>query len=139
MTNTISPEFLIKSTESDYELAFSRLSSESHKVELRGADLFASTVIWGFPDFSDLSRYFCWLGIQDRPWATTRRWQPLERDFSLAATCSSVGKVTFQICIGKRTGGPEEWSITAHIQSELGQLESLAQKAKAFFHEADEG
>lgn len=122
----------IHSTSSDRELLFTENTGECFRVELKGFSLSAATEIWAL-DAIGLSQFFEELGKLERPWQGQRTWASVEGDFSLSATCSSLGAVTFRVELHQLPGAPEEWQFGAGIATEFGQLERLGKAAKEFF------
>jgi hypothetical protein len=125
--------FSIKSNASDRELVFLEPQSDYFTVELRGSSVGATRRVYAYTDGAGLSKLFSRLAAYERPWDKPERWESLEGEFTLEAACSSLGEVTFSVRIRDMLGGPEEWEVSAHIVSELGQLPGIASNAEAFF------
>jgi len=115
-------------------LVISQHRDEYFRVELNGFDLSASAEIWAYIDANELHRFFQDLGGLDTPWQGPRSWVSIEQDFSLSATCTTLGSVTFQIELCGSQGEPEEWRVQAGLATEFGQLEQIAKNAAAFFN-----
>src|SRR5690606_39843651 len=67
------------------------------------------------------------------PWHGVESWESLEGEFVINITCDSSGHVTIQIKLTQWNGGNEDWHITVHLNTELGQLTKIASEARAFF------
>ncbi|MBC2729525.1 DUF6228 family protein [Thiobacillus sp.] len=128
-----SPSLSIRSTASKRELVFSQRQDERFHVELKGFEVSASTDVWAYTDAAGLNNLFQELGSLDKPWQGDRSWGAIEGDFSLSATCTSLGSVTFRVKIRGAQGAPEEWEVSAGLVIEFGQLEQIARSSNAFF------
>ena len=125
--------FSIHSVNSDRELRFQYLKDEYLEVELKGNGLSAVTGVWIYTDANGLSTFFQKLANFREPWQGAQTWESLEEDFSISATCSNLGQVTFTIKLRHFLVGQEDWHLEAGLATELGQLEQFAKDAKAFF------
>ncbi|MDR2013208.1 MAG: DUF6228 family protein [Rhodanobacter sp.] len=126
--------FSIKSSTSDRELVFLNPKRECFVVELRGTALEASRSVYAYTDATGLLQFFCTLATYERPWNKPERWEALEGEFSVEATCSPLGQVTFFIRLRDMFGQDEEWEASARLVTELGQLPTIASNAKLFFN-----
>ena len=72
------------------------------------------------------------------PWDGERRWESLERDFQISATCTSLGCVNLSVILQRRMGAREEWQVSADLAYELGLLPVLARAAGQFFGVAED-
>ena len=126
--------FLIHSTSSSRELVFSAHKDDYFHVELKGLEVSASADVWAYTDANGLNEFFQELGRFERPWQGERSWATLENDFSLFATCTSLGNVTFRLILLGSQGAPEEWRVEANLVTDLGQLEQSAKHAELFFN-----
>ncbi|WP_430438497.1 DUF6228 family protein [Noviherbaspirillum suwonense] len=79
-------------------------------------------------DLASFIDFFVALREQQQPWQGIRTWVSLEGDLKLSATCSSLGGVVFQVELRGLQGAPEEWQVVAGIESELGQLDRIAEE-----------
>lgn len=119
----------IRSCSSNRELNISCPSESCLLVELVGFPVAAKVEVWAeTDDAAGLQAFLADLGRQDRPWRDTRKWQSIEGDFNLSATCTALGNVVFDVELHGLQGAPEEWAVTAGIEYELGQLERLFQE-----------
>jgi hypothetical protein len=130
----MSESFLsIKSNASDRELVLLSPRPNYFVVELRGVTLSAVRKVCAYTDAKGLSSLFSRLAAIGRPWVGVESWQSLEGGFSISAQCSALGHVSFSVVIRDQFGGPEEWSVSACITTDLGQLSRLATDAQSFF------
>ena len=127
--------FSIHSTSSSRELVFSAHKDEYFRVELKGFEVAASADVWAYTDANGLNEFFQELGHFERPWQGQRSWASIEGEFSLAATCTSLGNVTFRVTLLGLQGAPEGWRVEAGLVTDLGQLEKIAKHAGVFFNE----
>jgi len=128
-----SATFSIKSNASDRELVFLDPREDYFVVELRGFGVRAIRDVYAYTDALGLSVLLNRLAEYSRPWSSAEGWESLEGEFSLAATCSSLGEVRFTVSIRDLFGSPEEWTVQASLVTEMGQLPSIAANAKSFF------
>ena len=126
----------IRSTESDREFVLSQYQNERMRVDLKGAAISAYADIWLYTDAPDLNSFIQQLGQFENPWQGERSWSSVEGDFSLSATCTSLGAVQFCIELQAAQGAPEEWRVKAGLVVEFGQLPQIAKKFNAFFTDA---
>lgn len=124
--------FSIRSSESDTELVFLSHRGDYFDVELRSRQLSAAREVWAYTDAYGLADLFEFLAKQSRPWRGTEAWSSIEGEFSLSATCSSTGVVSFEVKLC-HFGTSEEWKLRKRISSEFGQLPRFAEMARAFF------
>lgn len=127
------PSFSIKSSSSERELSFADPTRDGYTVTYRGNDVHACCGVYEFMQGDNLATLFQRVASFRRPWPGVEEWRSLEGEFSLAATCSSLGVVTFTASLSGLPGAPEEWRLTASLTSELGQLQRLAEEACLFF------
>lgn len=125
--------FSIQSVSSDREFVFSSHGGEYFHVELKGIGVTASTDVWATTDGDGLNRFFQELARHKTPWKGEHRWESLEGEFEISATCTTLGHVVFLVKLAGQIGGVEEWQIKAGLDTELGQLEKIAQNARIFF------
>lgn len=129
-----SASFSIKSTALDRELVFLDAETDYFRVELRGSSITATLRVYAFSPHMEggLAGLFEKLGRYTQPWGGAERWESLEGEFSLEATCSAVRSIRFAVTLINRT---EDWRLTTSLSSELGQLPSIASAAAQFFGE----
>lgn len=89
----------------------------------------ASSIWLRSGDLASLVSFFDDLGAQAQPWNGARAWASTEGDFSLTATCTALGRVTFQVDLRGEEGTEEAWRVVAGLESELGQLARIAAEA----------
>lgn len=118
----------IRSCSSNRELKISHASDSYLLVELTGFPVSAKVEVWvETGDAAGLQAFLADLSKRGRPWSGKREWQSLEGDFRLAATCTPLGNVAFNVELHGLQGATEEWAVTAGIDYELGQLERFFQ------------
>jgi hypothetical protein len=103
-------------------------------VALKDFEVSASADVWAYTDADGLNKLFQELDGLESPWRGERSWASIEGDFSLFATCTSLGHVTFRVEMRGSQGAPEEWRVNAGLVIEFGQLEQIARSSNAFFH-----
>ena len=124
--------FSIHSTSSSNELVFSSFNQEYFRVELKG-NVTGSIEVWAYTDIKALLTFFQTLAKASKPWKGEQSWASIEEDFSISASCSSLGQVTFEVTLWGFPGDPEEWKIKTGLVSEFGQLPKIGKRAEAFF------
>ncbi|HNB76730.1 MAG TPA: DUF6228 family protein [Enterococcus faecalis] len=125
--------FSIRSTSSNRELVFSSRKGEYFHVELKGIAMSASTDVWATTDNNGLNAFFQEIASFKNPWQGTRDWGSLEGEFEISATCTTLGHVIFEVKMAGQIGGTEEWKAQFCLETELGQLETIARNASIFF------
>ena len=128
-------EFSIDSSISNNSLRFSMPESEYVTVYLSGI-LSASVRVCTYTDESGISNWLNKLASFSKPWKSAIEWQSLENQFSISATCSSLGEVRLSFQLSDLHGHPEEWQVTSSIITDFGQLPVLAKQAEHFFNHA---
>ena len=101
--------FSIHSTSSSRELVFSAHKDDYFRVELKGFEVTASADVWAYTDANGLNKFFQELSRFERPWQGQRNWATSENDFSISATCTSLGNVTFYVALLGLQGAPESY------------------------------
>ncbi len=109
--------------------------SEYVTVHLSGI-LSASVRVCTYTDESGISNWLNKLASFSKPWKSAIEWQSLENQFSISATCSSLGEVRLSFQLSDLHGHPEEWQVTSSIVTDFGQLPVLAKQAEHFFNHA---
>lgn len=127
--------FNIHSVYSDRELIFRARTKQRLEVELRGHGLSAVIDVWLDTYLNGLNAFFQKLASFKQPWQDAHTWQSLEGEFSLSATCATLGQVTFLVKLRHIKGEPEDWDLEARLVTELGQLDKIAKDANTFFHQ----
>jgi len=124
--------FIIKSADTDASLIFSSRAQEDFVVEFQSLQLRAVRAVCGLSDPQGVAQLFKDAAAYSRPWPGQLRYQSLEGELTLSATCSSLGAVSL-IAELMRIGIKEEWSVIATIGIEYGQLPAIAARAERFF------
>jgi hypothetical protein len=125
-------EFRIKSSDSDLELILSDIQGDFFKARIVSKYLNTIREVWAYTDaygFADLMEN---LSSYEKPWTDLKRWESIEGEFKILASCSKLGTVTFEIELSHH-GCAEEWAVKTQLNSELGQLPRIAKSARAFF------
>ncbi|GAB1259294.1 DUF6228 family protein [Aurantivibrio plasticivorans] len=126
-------EFSISSTSSNNKLIFSGKDGEYVQVSVAG-DVSARLRVYLYTDEAALLNYFRSLGSSINPWKGEISWESLEGEFKISCSCSSLGAVNFQVHLWGLAGHPEEWRVSLGIDTEFGQLQSIANRATKFFN-----
>lgn len=129
--------FTIKSNSSDLRIEFLPCDQLSFSVNVFSARLQFTTIINIYVEDlnSSILDFFIRVANHKIPWKNEISWVSLYRDFSISATCSSLGDVLFSI---KISDSSEEYSgqnieISFNIDKGLGEIESIAQEAQEAF------
>jgi len=124
--------FTIKSANSDANLIFSQRAGDDFVVEFQSMQLQVVQSVCGYTDPHGVARLFQEAAGHSKPWQGQLEYQSLEQEFSLSAACSPLGAVSLTVAFS-RIGVASEWSATATLQVEFGQLVALAFNAQRFF------
>ena len=124
--------FIVKSAETDAQLVFSQRVGDDFSVEFQSQQLQIVHPVCGYTDPQGVARLFKELAAYSKPWQGHRVYQSIEQEFSISASCSSLGAVSLAV-VFSRIGVRHEWSATTSIQIEFGQLTMLASNAQRFF------
>ena len=129
----MSEAFSIKSTHSDREIKFSKYNGEDFFVELKGG-ITATIKVYGYsPHSYDLAHWFVELGKHKTTWENEKKWESLEGEFKISASCSSLGQIYFVVSLRDLPGSEEEAFIQAGLETELGQIAKISNSASKFF------
>jgi hypothetical protein len=123
--------FTIKSVRSDAELAFVERQGDYFTVVIRGSQLSATHRVWGYTDCDFLVQGLNRLAREPIGFNETFTWDSIEGDLSLGIRCDKLGHVLVQVELQERGG--EDWHLKCEIETELGQLPTLAADAARFF------
>ncbi|WP_430387769.1 DUF6228 family protein [Dyella sp. 20L07] len=126
----------IRSNSSDRELRFLDRIGDEFVVEIEGRGVTATQWVSAFTDGQGLAIWLEDLASYELPWKGTKSWVTIEGEFQISARCTAGGAVTFTAALSGLPGSDEQWSVSAGISSELGQLPALAQAARLFFENA---
>lgn len=125
-------EFKIKSVDSDLELTIGELKEDFFTARVVSGHLNAEREVYAYTDAYGFGHFLEKLAAYEKPWLQAERWESLEGEFKIYATCSKLGHVTFELELS-HVGCSEEWLVKTQLNSELGQLPKLAKSARAFF------
>jgi hypothetical protein len=128
-------EFSIDSSISNNSIRFSKLEPEYVTVSFSGV-VSASARVCTYTDETGISNWLNKLASFSKPWKSAIEWQSLESQFSISATCSSLGEVRLSIQLSDLHGHPEEWKVSSSVVTDFGQLPILAKHAEHFFNHA---
>ena len=129
----MSDPFEIKSVRSDMALVFSGWDGDYFTVELHGGEVSAVRRVWGYTDCQSLVGLLWHLAKQQRGWNDPAIWSSIESDLALEFRSDVVGHVFVHVTMSHRRG-VEDWRVSVEIETELGQLPSIAQSATRFFN-----
>lgn len=124
--------FSIHSTESGSILTFDKVQGDYFSVCFSSSALSVKRGVLAYTDAHGLANLFEYLASHEFPWLTSEKWESIEGEFSLNATCSSRGIVNFKVCISD-FGNEEPWRFEGNIRTEFGQLPTIANSARQFF------
>ncbi|MFO0952337.1 MAG: DUF6228 family protein [Isosphaeraceae bacterium] len=106
---------------------------ERFKASVGGLDLTAVARVYSTTHPAAL---FEKMSAHWRGWEGEFAWESPEGDLRLLCTQDRGGHVSLRVAL--RSGpGVADWAVQATVQTEAGQLESLAQKANQFFGRSD--
>jgi Family of unknown function (DUF6228) len=80
------------------------------------------------------ANFFTEMAVEWKGWAGHRGWNSLEDEIGLRATSERTGHVFLEVVL--QAGSPARWRATMTLLVEAGQLEQLADRARAFESEA---
>ncbi|MCU0648862.1 MAG: DUF6228 family protein [Gemmatimonadaceae bacterium] len=98
-------------------------------AELVANDLAASVRVGTFMSHG-IAQLFDDMAASWRGWSGAKTWRSLEGELSLSAEMDKAGHV--EITAELQAGAPAVWSTSLRLYIEAGQLERLAQHARAF-------
>jgi len=125
-------EFILESTVSSAKLTLTEIRGDYFKVIFEAPHLRAFRKVCSYTDNYGFVELLEKLALYTKPWEGTESWEGIEGDFKLSVSCDPLGHVTFDIRF-QQYGCAEEWCAEVQIQSEFGQLENLAKRARLFF------
>ncbi len=105
---------------------------ESFTVELEAPDFRASVQVENPGYGHSPSQLFQRLAEQWSGWKGSETWHSMEGELEIEATCDATGHVKLALRI-PGYGEFLRWSASMWVAVEAGQLERLAQEARAFF------
>jgi Family of unknown function (DUF6228) len=125
----MSEQLVIASRDPGASLTLSAFDANFMIAEVVGDGLRASARVGtylshGFADF------FATLAHGWRGWTGTVAWASLKEELKLSATSDRTGHVFLGVTL--RRGSPAEWRVATELVLEAGQLDRLAEAARAF-------
>jgi hypothetical protein len=130
-------EFKIKSVVSDLELVLDDVKGDYFKARIISSHINAVRDVYVYTDAYGILNLMELLASYDKPWSGKKRWEAIEGEFKISATCTKLGKVTFEVELS-HCDCAEEWLVTTQINSEFGQLPMLAKAARNLLGELPE-
>ncbi len=130
--------FAIKSVRSDAELAFTDREGDYFTIVLRGTELSAIHRVWGYTDCDFLVDGLARLARETRGFAERLSWNSIEGDLGIDVHCDKLGHILVQVKM-QHCRGIEDWRLECEIETELGQLPSIAAGAARFFGRLSDG
>ncbi|UUD63571.1 hypothetical protein D16iCDA_18110 [Pseudomonas seleniipraecipitans] len=124
--------FAIHSTESGNTLIFDDVQGDYFSACFSSSAQSVKREVWAYTDAYGLANLFEYLASHELPWQTSEKWESIEGEFMLEATCNSRGIVNFKVSISN-LGITEPWKFEGNVCTELGQLPALAKSARQFF------
>ncbi len=124
---------IIKSAHDSTTLEFSDRGSDFFKVGIHGVDIHGLAHVNTLePGSNYLTVFFRDLAVHWRGWQGKKEWSSLEGELRLSATCDSTGHTNLSVRL--RAGPyPFDWSLSAVLLIEAGQLERIASEIEKFF------
>jgi hypothetical protein len=86
------------------------------------------------PEPRYLARFFRDLASNCKGWAGKKEWASLEHELSLAATIDLTGHISLSVRL-RTCASPFDWSLSAVLLIEAGQLEQIASSIEQFVHD----
>ena len=124
------PSVFIKSSHDGTTLEFSDFSGDYYIAILRGADFHGSGRVYAHEP-SHLAAFFRDLANNWRGWNSKKEWGSSEGELFITATSDSTGHTSLGVRL--RSGSyPFDWTISAGLVIEAGQLEAIAKKIEEF-------
>lgn len=123
----------LRSVASDQQIHLHSLRDDEFTLDVSGNGISASQRIYAGPDGNPPQYFFQELGAQLIPWSGQLRYESLDLDLSLTATCTALGIVTLQVEMRPNMGASDAWTLCTAIQLELGMLPGIARESSIVF------
>ncbi len=124
------PLVAIKSSHDGTSLVFSDFSGDYFQAALRGPNFEGSGRVYAYEP-AHMAAFFRDLAAHWQGWSGQKEWGSLEGELSLTATSDSTGHTS--LAVRMRSGPyPFDWTLTAMLLIEAGQLEPIAKKMQKF-------
>ena len=81
----------------------------------------------------DLAAYFEDLAASQKGWDGAKQWYSVEEDFVLSSSFDISGHIAMEVTL-KSGVYEDEWIVQAIIHIDVGDLEEIALRVKAFLH-----
>lgn len=124
--------FAIHSSESGSRLIFDDVQGDYFTICYTSSEVAVKREVWAYTDSHGLANLFEHLASHELPWSSSEKWESIEGEFSLVATCNSRGIVNLNAKIST-LGNAEPWIFEGNICTEIGQLPAIAKSARQFF------
>ena len=82
----------------------------------------------------DLDQYFAGMAVEWRGWKGSKVWESTAREIRLEAVADGKGHVLLTVTLQSGWLSSSGWQAQANIVIEAGQLDRLAEDARAFCH-----
>jgi hypothetical protein len=126
---------IIKSAHDGTALKLCNRSGEYFEVHLEGPNFRGATKVWDYEP-AHLRQFFSDLAANWRGWDGKREWASIEGEMSLTATIDRTGHISLSVRI--RSGPyPFDWTMSAVLLIEAGQLDQIAASVITFVDVAD--
>ncbi len=124
------PSVTIKSSHDGTSLEFSDRVGDYFVASLRGPGFHGCGRVYA-DEPSHLEGFYLDLAAHWQGWVGEKQWDSLEGELRFTATSDSTGHTTLGVRL--RSGPyPYDWTLSAALLLDAGQLESIAKKMKEF-------
>ncbi|MFT6437430.1 MAG: hypothetical protein ACJAVI_005504 [Candidatus Azotimanducaceae bacterium] len=90
--------------------------------------------VYGYaPHTHDLGHWFEEVGRHETPWEGELNWESLEGEFKISAKSTALGHIHITVNLRDLPGAYEDSYSQVGIETELGQLIHISNKARKFF------
>ena len=121
----------IKSAHDGTTVEFSDFTGGYYRVGLSGPDLHGVCQVYAYEPGTGPDKFFRDLATSWRGWQGKKEWSSLEGELRFSATCDSTGHTSLSVRL--RSGPyPFDWSLSAVLLIEAGQLERVASDIEKF-------
>jgi hypothetical protein len=123
------PAVTLKSAHGATTLEFFEREGDCFFVRVKGLAFEGTTRVYIHePEY--LKAFFADLTANWKGWAGNKEWASLEGELALSATMDKTGHVSLMVHLQSSIG--DEWTLSAKLDLEAGQLERIAQSVAAF-------
>jgi hypothetical protein len=127
-------DFCLKSTNPSSSLRFSNLNGDYFDFEVRTPTLTAKKNVYAYnpTHYGQISDFFELLASFRTPWGDEKKWESLEGELAILATCNDLGHVTLKILLSNQQEA-DHWSVDTVVPFGFGSMPEFAKKASHFF------